>query len=101
MNAFYLRYDGSYSLIFRGHRADDCLALYESQQQPDEAVVEFVGRVERMAAVHNFGLRDWPSVHSQGVKYGERPLLGFDNVTLDEIEITCIEHVNIWLLYLI
>lgn len=61
----------------------------------------FAGRVERMAAVHHFGLRDWPSVHSKDVKYNERPLLGFDNVTLDQTEITCIEHTNIGLLYLI
>lgn len=51
--------------------------------------------------MHHFGLRDWPSVHSKDVKYDERPLLGFDNVTLDEIEITRIEHIDIGLLYLI
>ncbi|WP_447877931.1 phage virion morphogenesis protein [Serratia fonticola] len=40
------------------------------------AVVEFVGRVKRMAEVHHYGLRDRPSVRSPELKYEERPLLG-------------------------
>jgi len=42
----------------------------------DAAVVEFVGRVKRMAEVHHYGLRDRPSVRGPAVKYEERPLLG-------------------------
>lgn len=41
------------------------------------AVVEFVGRVKRMAEVHHYGLRDRPSMRSPEVKYEERALLGF------------------------
>lgn len=67
----------------------------KANSSPDEAVVEFAGRVERMARVHHFGLRDRPSVHSKYVQYDERSLLGFDNVTLKEIEITYIKHINI------
>ncbi|EKN4691056.1 phage virion morphogenesis protein [Yersinia ruckeri] len=52
----------------------------------NEAVVEFTGRVQRMAAVHHFGLRDRPSVHSQDVQYDERPLLGFDKDSIQLIE---------------
>ncbi|HDL7470235.1 TPA: phage virion morphogenesis protein [Yersinia enterocolitica] len=56
----------------------------KANSNPDEAVIEFAGRVERMARVHHFGLRDRPSVHSQEVKYEERPLLGFDyNINKD------------------
>ncbi|MFQ6243005.1 phage virion morphogenesis protein [Yersinia enterocolitica] len=51
----------------------------KANSSPDEAVVEFAGRVERMARVHHFGLRDRPSVHSKDVQYDERPLLGFTN----------------------
>lgn len=40
------------------------------------AVVEFVGRVKRMAEVHHYGLRDRPSVRGPEVRYEERPLLG-------------------------
>ncbi|WP_077175212.1 phage virion morphogenesis protein [Yersinia proxima] len=49
----------------------------KASSSPDEAVVEFAGRVERMARVHHFGLRDRPNVHSKDVQYDERPLLGF------------------------
>ncbi|HDL7013766.1 TPA: phage virion morphogenesis protein [Yersinia enterocolitica] len=54
----------------------------KANSSPDEAVVEFAGRVERMARVHHFGLRDRPNVHSKDVQYDERPLLGFDKVSL-------------------
>ncbi|EKN6364525.1 phage virion morphogenesis protein [Yersinia enterocolitica] len=67
----------------------------KANSSPDEAVVEFAGRVERMARVHHLGLRDRPSVHSQEVKYEERPLLGFDNITLSDVEIIYINHINI------
>jgi phage virion morphogenesis protein len=43
------------------------------------AVVEFVGRVKRMAEVHHYGLRDRSSVGSPEVRYEERPLLGVSN----------------------
>jgi phage virion morphogenesis protein len=58
----------------------------KANSSPDEAVVEFAGRVQRMAAVHHFGLRDQPSVHSKDVQYDERPLLGFDKKLIDSIE---------------
>lgn len=59
----------------------------------DEAVVEFAGRVERMARVHHFGLRDRPSIHSQEMKYEERPLLGFslqDRELVENAVIACL-----------
>lgn len=52
----------------------------------EAAVVEFVGRVQRMANVHHFGLRDRPTPHSDAVKYDARPLLGFNTERLDEIQ---------------
>ncbi len=52
----------------------------------DEAVVEFVGRVKRMANVHHYGLRDRPTPHSDPVKYEERPLLGFNKEIMNTIE---------------
>lgn len=42
----------------------------------EAAVVEFVGRVQRMARVHQEGLRDKPNRYSEGVQYDARPLLG-------------------------
>lgn len=55
------------------------------------AVVEFVGRVKRMAEVHHYGLRDRPSVRSPEVKYEERALLG---VSSQDIKIIGIEIIN-------
>lgn len=58
----------------------------------DEAVVEFVGRVRRMANVHHYGLRDRPSPHSDPVKYEARPLLGFSPADVKMIETAVVEH---------
>lgn len=59
----------------------------------DDAVVEFVGRVKRMANVHHYGLRDRPSPHSADVKYEARPLLGFSLADIKMIESVIIEQV--------
>ncbi|EMH4105010.1 phage virion morphogenesis protein [Serratia marcescens] len=58
----------------------------------DAAVVEFVGRVQRMVNVHHFGLRDRPTPHSEAVKYEARPLLGFGPDDVKIIETAVIEH---------
>lgn len=44
----------------------------------DDAVVEFTGQVQRIAKVHQYGLRDRPSVRANEVLYPARPLLGLD-----------------------
>lgn len=41
------------------------------------AVVEFTGKVQRMALVHQYGLKDRLSRNSREVPYEARPLLGF------------------------
>ncbi|UJD81960.1 phage virion morphogenesis protein [Serratia rubidaea] len=66
----------------------------KAQGSSDAAVVEFVGRVRRMAEVHQYGLRDKPTPHSEAVKYEARPLLGLDNVSIKEIESELINHLN-------
>lgn len=50
----------------------------------DAAVVEFTGKVQRIARVHQFGLKDRPNTDSQDVQYPERQLLGFN---IDDNEI--------------
>jgi len=40
------------------------------------AVVEFTGKVQRIAQIHQYGLKDRPNVHSKDVQYAERQLLG-------------------------
>lgn len=49
----------------------------KAQGSSDAAVVEFVGRVQRMARIHQEGLSDKPNRFSREVKYDARPLLGF------------------------
>ncbi|EJR4817175.1 TPA: phage virion morphogenesis protein [Escherichia coli] len=43
----------------------------------DAAVVEFTGKVQRIAQIHQLGLKDRPTPHAQDVQYSERQLLGF------------------------
>lgn len=45
----------------------------------DAAVVEFTGKVQRMANVHQYGLKDRPSRNSKPVQYDARPLIGYDH----------------------
>ncbi|ENY3039930.1 phage virion morphogenesis protein [Serratia marcescens] len=66
----------------------------KAQGNSDAAVVEFVGRVQRMVNVHHFGLRDRPTPHSDAVKYEARPLLGFGPDDVKMIETAVIEHLS-------
>ena len=68
----------------------------KANSSPDDAVVEFAGRVERMARVHHFGLRERPSVHSKDVRYDERPLLGFSQLDKGNIQDDIISYLNKW-----
>ncbi|MFQ1681396.1 phage virion morphogenesis protein [Pantoea dispersa] len=58
----------------------------KAQGLSDEAVIEFSGRVQRMARVHHYGLRDRPSRHGSEIKYEARPLLGISEKDLELIE---------------
>lgn len=43
----------------------------------NSAVVEFTSKVQRIARVHQLGLKDRPNAHAKDVQYAERQLLGF------------------------
>ncbi len=60
----------------------------------DAAVVEFVGRVKRMAGVHHYGLWDRPSVCGLEVRYEERPLLGYGYNDMQTIESAVLEYLS-------
>ncbi|MFG3913585.1 phage virion morphogenesis protein [Cronobacter dublinensis] len=45
----------------------------------DAAVVEFTGKVQRIARVHQYGLKDKPGRNSKAVQYPARPLIGVDS----------------------
>lgn len=50
----------------------------KTQANPNEAVVEFAGNVQRMARVHHYGLSDQPCRRGKKVVYESRPLLGIN-----------------------
>lgn len=57
----------------------------------DDAVVEFTGQVQRIAKVHQYGLRDRPSVRANEVLYPARPLLGLDAEDMKIVEEAVLE----------
>lgn len=58
------------------------------------AVVEFTGNVQRIARVHQYGLKDRPNVHAQDVQYAERQLLGFSQADKQFVETLTIKHLS-------
>ncbi|MEH0874571.1 phage virion morphogenesis protein [Pectobacterium cacticida] len=60
----------------------------------DAASVEFIGRVQRIARVHHYGLRDRPSRNGVDVQYEARPLLGFSDREIKEVEELLIAHLS-------
>lgn len=61
---------------------------------PENAVISFAGRVQRMAKVHQYGLRDRPSAKSREVQYAARPLLGFSQDESKLVEALVIEQLS-------
>lgn len=58
------------------------------------AVVEFTGKVQRMARVHQYGFKDRPNRNSRDVQYEARPLLGFTRDDEQMIEEVVIKHLS-------
>lgn len=52
----------------------------------NDAVVEFTNTVQRLAKVHQYGLRDRPSIKASVTKYETRPLLGLDAEDMKIVE---------------
>ncbi len=66
----------------------------KARGRDDAAVVEFTGKVQRIAQIHQLGLKDRPNPHAQDVQYPERQLLGVDFGDNLLIEKLVIEHLN-------
>lgn len=64
----------------------------KAQSSPDAAVVSFVGRTQRIAAVHQFGLRDRVNRGGLEVTYPQRELLGFDDGDIGRIADLVLSH---------
>lgn len=58
----------------------------------NSAVVEFTGKVQRIAQIHQYGLKDRPNPHSRDVWYAERQLLGFSQDSKQMVEKLIINH---------
>ncbi|HFF3789679.1 TPA: phage virion morphogenesis protein [Enterobacter mori] len=59
------------------------------------AVVEFTGKVQRIAQIHQYGLKDRPNVHSKDVQYAERQLLGITVLDQKLIEKNNSKRINL------
>ncbi|EPO5286615.1 phage virion morphogenesis protein [Enterobacter kobei] len=60
----------------------------------NSAVVEFTGKVQRIARVHQYGLKDRPNAHAQEVQYAQRQLFGLNEINIKEIELLIGEHIS-------
>lgn len=58
------------------------------------AVVEFTGKVQRIARIHQYGLKDRPNVLAQGVQYPEQQLLGIGQNDKQLIEEVIIKYLK-------
>ena len=64
----------------------------KAQAQGASAVVQFVGRTERIARVHHYGLRDRVKPGGPDYDYPARPLLGINAAMRERIEARVLEH---------
>lgn len=64
----------------------------KARADSDAAVVEFSDRVQHMARVHHYGLRDRPSRKGKEVQYEARPLLGISAGDIKTIEELIIDN---------
>lgn len=58
------------------------------------AVVEFAGRVQRIARVHHYGLEELLYPHGLKVRYPKRTLLGITNEEIDIVSNTIINYIS-------
>jgi len=67
----------------------------KTKSSSEAAVVEFAGRVQRIARVHQEGLLDKPNKYSVPVRYETRHLLGFSDIERRVIEDVIISEIAI------
>lgn len=67
----------------------------KASSRENSAVVEFTGKVQRIAQVHQYGLKDRPNPHSRDVRYAERQLLGISQTEKHLIEMLVFIHLKI------
>ncbi|AUM04010.1 phage virion morphogenesis protein [Enterobacter sp. Crenshaw] len=60
----------------------------------NSAVVEFTGKVQRIARVHQYGLKDRPNAHTKDVQYAERRLIGLSQNDRQLMERLIVEYIK-------
>lgn len=60
----------------------------------DTALVEFTGKVQRIAQIHQLGLKDRPNRQAKDMQYPERQLLGFNQADKDLVKELALEHIR-------
>ena len=63
-----------------------------TESTANDMSVGFVGRVSRIARVHQYGLKDRPERGQADVRYEKRQLLGFSGDELENIRNLLIDH---------
>lgn len=58
------------------------------------AVVEFTSKVQRIARVHQYGLKDRPNAHTKDVQYAERRLIGLSQNDRQLMERLIVEYIK-------
>jgi phage virion morphogenesis protein len=66
----------------------------ENRSQPGQRRRQFVGQVERIAAVHQYGLRDRVRGRSKAeATYPARELLGFTVEDINQVRAKLVDHI--------
>ncbi|WP_080347239.1 phage virion morphogenesis protein [Enterobacter hormaechei] len=60
----------------------------------NSAVVEFTGKVQRIASVHQYGLKNRPNPRAKDVQYAERQLLGLSREHEQFVEMLVIGYLK-------
>jgi len=66
----------------------------KAKSEGDSAVVEFTGPAERIARIHQFGLRDRVAPRGPEVRYPSRQLLGFTAAELERVRDLILQHLG-------
>ncbi|KQO15895.1 phage virion morphogenesis protein [Acidovorax sp. Leaf78] len=66
----------------------------KAQGLTDEAVLQFVGRADRIARVHHFGLEDRVKPGGPTYRYPARPLLGITEAQMVRIQELVLTHLS-------
>ncbi|MDV4244816.1 phage virion morphogenesis protein [Acinetobacter baumannii] len=61
----------------------------------ESIAVGFIGRINRIAKVHQYGLRDRATRSAPDTAYPKRELLGFTDKEINLVESSFIKHINI------